>query len=184
MQFIHDLEEVMVFLHHLDKNTKIINNLFKDNQAVSGYNKAIYWGDRKWVNLYKNNKFINNTQFFKGGNDEDDNKYSQPIQQYNSRESPTYRNIGEIAAENNQQISIQDNQLTLDVLNQIFNKDFRNGHLLVYIDGVLVFNATTTDNLLQFIFDLLSLLSGNHEIKVVFTNNTGNTSTYTENITI
>ena len=84
----------------------------------------------------------------------------------------------------NRQIQIIDNKLTLDVLNQIFNKDFRNGHLLVYIDGKLVFNATTTDNLLQIIFDLLNLLSGNHEIKVVFTDNGGNTNTYTENITI
>jgi hypothetical protein len=38
--------------------------------------------------------------------------------------------------------------------------------------------------LLLIIFDLLDLLSGNHEIKVVFTDNGGNTNTYTENITI
>jgi predicted outer membrane repeat protein len=94
-----------------------------------------------------------------------------------------YRSIDKITV-GNHQISISNNKLTLGVLNQIFNKDFRNGHLLVYIDGKLVFNATTTDNLLQIIFDLLNLLSGNHEIKVVFTDNGGNTNTYTENITI
>ena len=84
----------------------------------------------------------------------------------------------------NRQISIIDNMITLGVLNQIFNKDFRNGHLLVYIAGILVFNATTTDDLTQIIIDLLSLLIGEHEIKVVFTDGNGNTNTYTENITI
>ena len=93
-----------------------------------------------------------------------------------------YRSIDKITVGN--QISIIDNMLTLGVLNQIFDKDFRNGHLLVYIDGILVFNATTTDDLTQIIIDLLSLLLGKHEIKVVFTDNDGNTKTYSENITI
>ncbi|SDA72210.1 hypothetical protein [Methanobrevibacter millerae] len=94
-----------------------------------------------------------------------------------------YRSIDKITM-NNHQISISNNKLTLGVLNQIFNKDFRNGHILVYIDGILVFNATTTDDLTQIIIDLLSLLLGKHEIKVVFTDGNGNTNTYTENITI
>ncbi|WP_296891043.1 hypothetical protein [uncultured Methanobrevibacter sp.] len=85
---------------------------------------------------------------------------------------------------NNYHVSSEDNKLTLGMLNQRFNKDFRNGHLLVYIDGKLVFNGTTTDNLLQIIFDLLGLLAGNHEITVEFSDNDGNTNTYTENITI
>ncbi|MBE6506091.1 MAG: hypothetical protein E7Z73_10240 [Methanobrevibacter millerae] len=94
-----------------------------------------------------------------------------------------YRSIDKITM-NNHQISISNNKLTLGILNQIFNKDFRNGHLLVYIDGILVFNATTTDDLTQIIIDLLSLLLGKHEIKVVFTDGNGNKNTYTENITI
>ena len=164
-----------------NKNTKIVNNLFKDNQAVSGYNKAIYWGDRKWISLYKNNTFINNTQFDKGGNSEDYNEYIQPAPQYNGIEYTTYRVIDKITV-HNKQISIKDNKLTLGVLNQIFDKDFRNGHLRVYIDGLLVFNATTTDDLLQIIFDLLNLLPGNHRIKMVFTGNDGKTNTYTVRI--
>ena len=94
-----------------------------------------------------------------------------------------YRSIDKITV-GNHQISISNNKLTLGVLNQIFNKDFRNGHLLVYIDGILVFNATTTDDLTQVIIDLLSLLLGKHEIKVVFTDGNGNTNNHTENITI
>ncbi|AWX31744.1 hypothetical protein [Methanosphaera sp. BMS] len=89
-----------------------------------------------------------------------------------------------IITSNNKEIPITNNQLTLGVLNQIFNQNFTNGHLLVYIDGKLVFNATTTDDLSQLIYNLLDLLSGNHEIKVEFTDNENQTNTFKENINI
>ncbi len=76
------------------------------------------------------------------------------------------------------------NYLDLKSLNNIFNQNFTNGHLLVYIDGKLVFNGTTTDDLSLIIYNLINLLSGNHEIKVVFTDENGNTNNYTENITV
>ena len=105
----------------------------------------------------------------------------------NNNHSPQYDSstyyTSEVTA-NNYPVSSEDNKLTLGRLNQIFNKDFRNGHLLVYIDGKLVFNDTTSDNLLQIISNLLGLLAGNHEITVEFTDNDRNTNTYTENITI
>jgi len=74
--------------------------------------------------------------------------------------------------------------LNLTRLNEIFNQNFINGTLLVYIDGKLVFNGTTTDDLSLIIYDLLDLISGNHEIKVVFTDKAGNTNNYTANITV
>ena len=70
------------------------------------------------------------------------------------------------------------------MLNQIFNNDFRNGHLLVYIDDNTVFNANTTDNLLQIIFDLSSLLAGNHDITVGFTANDGKYTLQTHTLKI
>jgi len=76
------------------------------------------------------------------------------------------------------------NYLNLTRLNEIFNQNFINGTLLVYIDGKLVFNGTTTDDLSLIIYDLLDLISGNHEIKVVFTDKAGNTNNYTANITV
>jgi len=76
------------------------------------------------------------------------------------------------------------NYLTLERLNNIFNQNFTNGHLLVYIDGKLVFNGTTTDDLSQLIYDLLKLFSGNHELKVEFTDNKGNYDTYAKNISV
>ena len=76
------------------------------------------------------------------------------------------------------------NYLNLSRLNDIFNQNFTDGHLLVYIDGKLVFNGTTTDDLSLIIYNLINLISGNHEIKVVFTDDNGNTSNYTENLTV
>ena len=131
-----------------------------------------------------NNIFRNNSpnDFESTGSDDGDDTDSPSYSEYSSS-STGYESIGKITV-GNRQISISNNMLTLGVLNQIFNKDFRNGHLLVYIDGILVFNATTTDDLTQVIIDLLSLLLGKHEIKVVFTDGNGNTNNYTENITI
>ena len=77
---------------------------------------------------------------------------------------------------------INNNQLTLDILNKIFNQDFTNGFLLVYIDGKLVFNGTTTSDLTLIICNLLALLAGQHEISVEFTGNDGKTNSYKENI--
>ncbi|RAP49135.1 MAG: hypothetical protein BZ138_08275 [Methanosphaera sp. rholeuAM270] len=76
------------------------------------------------------------------------------------------------------------NALTLEALNKIFDHNFTNGHLLVYIDGVLVFNQTTTDDITTVILELLDKYLGEHEIKVVFTDNQNHTDTYKENITI
>lgn len=167
-----------------NNETNIINNRFEENQGGGGGNVAVFWVYRNFLNLYKNNTFINNSQIDKGGNAEDNHNHNYYLPtHYNGGYAETYRSIDKITV-NNHEIPIQNNKLTLDVLNQIFNKDFRNGHLLVYIDGILVFNATTTNDLLQIIFDLLDLLAGNHEIKVVFTDNNGNTNTYIENITI
>ena len=132
-----------------------------------------------------NNVFRDNSpdDFDYTGSDEEDDTDSPSNSGDSGYSGTEYQSIDKITV-GNRQISIIDNMITLGVLNQIFNKDFRNGHLLVYIDGILVFNATTTDDLTQIIIDLLSLLSGNHEIKVVFTDNDGNTNTYTENITV
>ncbi|RAP49991.1 MAG: hypothetical protein BZ138_07065 [Methanosphaera sp. rholeuAM270] len=76
------------------------------------------------------------------------------------------------------------NALTLEALNRIFNMNFTNGQLLVYIDGLLVFNQTTTDDIFPVILKQLDKYLGEHEIKVVFTDSNNHTNTYVENIEI
>jgi len=84
----------------------------------------------------------------------------------------------------NNNVAYSGNTLTLEALNNIFGSNFANGHLVVYIDGKIVFNATVTDNLSQIIADILDNLVGQHELKIEFTNSEGITNTYKETIVI
>ena len=81
-------------------------------------------------------------------------------------------------------VLVKSNVLTLDGLNRIFNQSFINGHLLVYVDGQLVYNDTVGDDLGTIIFEIIEKFLGEHEIKVVFTDNNNETKTYVENVTI
>ena len=84
----------------------------------------------------------------------------------------------------NNNVAYSGNTLTLEALNNIFGSNFANGHLVVYIDGKVVFNATVTDNLSQIIADILDNLVGQHELKIEFTSSKGITNTYKETIVI
>ncbi|MBO7719808.1 MAG: hypothetical protein J6S29_06635, partial [Methanosphaera sp.] len=84
----------------------------------------------------------------------------------------------------NDTVVYESNVLTLDALNKIFGEDFRNGHLLVYIDGKLVFNDTVGDDLTRVILEIIERFLGNHELKVEFTDSNNKTNTYVENVTI
>lgn len=84
----------------------------------------------------------------------------------------------------NNSVVYESNVLPLDALNRIFGEDFRNGHLLVYIDGQLVFNMTVNDDLAIFILELIEKFLENHEIKVEFTDINNQTETFSKNVTI
>ncbi|AMD16942.1 hypothetical protein TL18_02230 [Methanobrevibacter sp. YE315] len=76
--------------------------------------------------------------------------------------------------------------LKLEGINKLFDSDFTNGHLLVYVDGKLVFNEITTGDLSTPIFGVADFI-GQHQISVEFTSNddpNGNTNKYTENVII
>ncbi len=77
-----------------------------------------------------------------------------------------------------------DNVLTLAELGEIFNLTFTKGHLLVYIDGELVYNGTVGDDLTTVILEIIDKFLGKHEIKVEFTDADGKTNTYNKTITI
>ena len=77
------------------------------------------------------------------------------------------------------------NVLTLDGLNKLYDSDFTNGHLLVYIDGKLVFNELTAGDLATPIFGITDSYLGQHQITVEFTHDgDSNTHKYTENVMI
>ena len=78
----------------------------------------------------------------------------------------------------------QGNALTLEAINKIFNQDIVNGHLVVYMDGKVVFNDTVTDDLSTTILKIVEQYLGKHNIKIEFTDGDNNTNTYQEDIII
>ena len=84
----------------------------------------------------------------------------------------------------NDKIVSKSNTITINTLNILFCQSFTNGHLVVYLDGKVVFNDTVTDDIYRIILEITSKLLGQHEITVEFTNNNNQTQSYTENITI
>ena len=86
---------------------------------------------------------------------------------------------------------LSDNQLIckssffiLDHLNKLFNMTFINGHLKVYIDGKLVFEGDTTDDLTMVIFEIIEEYLGEHDIKVEFTDSEGKSNTFEEKVMV
>ncbi|WP_405305185.1 hypothetical protein [Methanobrevibacter sp.] len=75
--------------------------------------------------------------------------------------------------------------LRLQGINNLFDSDFTNGHLLVYVDGKLVFNEITAGDVSTPIFWIGDEYLGQHQITVEFTpNGTSNTNKYTEDVYI
>ena len=77
-----------------------------------------------------------------------------------------------------------DNVITLGELNEMFDQTFTNGHLLLYIDGTLVYNGTVGDDLATVILEIIEKFLGEHELKVEFTDSSNQTQSYTKNVTI
>jgi uncharacterized protein YjbI with pentapeptide repeats len=78
----------------------------------------------------------------------------------------------------------QGNSLTLDAINKIFGQNITNGHLVVFMDGHVIFNDTVSDDLSTTIIELIEQYLGNHNIKIEFTDANNNTNTYEENVII
>ena len=82
------------------------------------------------------------------------------------------------------QIICKSNLFILEYLNKLFNMTFINGHIKVFIDGKLVFEGDTTDDLTQEIFEIIDEYLGEHEISVEFTDSEGKSNTYKEKIIV
>ncbi len=65
-----------------------------------------------------------------------------------------------------------DRNVTLSWLNDIFKDDFKNKTLLIYIDDILVFNGTVSDNPSEVLFKVIEKYEGEHLLKVVVGNDT------------
>ena len=82
------------------------------------------------------------------------------------------------------QVICKSNFFILDHLNKLFNMTFINSHIKVYIDGELVFDGDTSDDLTQVIFEIIDKYLGEHEITVEVTDSENKTKTYKEKIIV
>ncbi len=108
-------------------------------------------------------------------------KYTKP-HKYTKTIHLTVTAVHEIITDN--RVIPAGNVITLGVLNEIFGQTFTNGHLLLYIDGELVFNGTVDDDLATVILEIIEKFLGKHELKVEFTDADGKTNTYNKTIMI
>ena len=103
--------------------------------------------------------------------------YSAPAKAYNAK---TYT----VTRLSDNQLICKSNLFLLEYLNKLFNMTFINGHIKVFIDGKLVFEGDTTDDLTQVIFEIIDEYLGEHEITVEFTDGEGKSNTYKEKIIV
>lgn len=79
---------------------------------------------------------------------------------------------------------LSNTHFTLGAINKLFDHSIINGHLIVYIDGQIVFNDTITDDLSTTLFKIIEQYLGRHNIKIEFTDSSHHTNTYQEDIII
>ena len=61
----------------------------------------------------------------------------------------------------------------------MFNYEFNNKHILIYIDDILVYNGTVSDDSSEVLFPVLEEYRGEHLLKIVEAN-----KTYQKTVTI
>ena len=119
----------------------------------------------------------------KSSNDIIPNKDNTPRIQY-TKNNKKLMTINTHKIFKNNQLIYTGNLITLKALQSIFNETFINGHLLIYIDGKLVYNNTVNDDPSTILLKIIESLLGEHEIRVEFTDNNNITHNYTEQIII
>ena len=141
-----------------------------------------------WNSDDKTLTIIENIPEGAGGGDEtptEHERYNENTRPHKTITKTMYSTVAashKVIVDNN--IIAVSNTITLGKLCEIFNQTFTNGHLLLYIDGELVFNGTVSDDLSVVIFEIIEKFLGKHELKVEFTDNNNQTHSYTEIITM
>jgi len=141
---------------------------------------SINYKSNAMIEIEENNTFINN-EIINDSKDNSNPKNSTNNHKTNKQKSTSSNNKYSKNFYNRN--TAPNNQLTLNMLNKIFNFDFTNGFLVLYVDGKLLFNGTTNVDLTQILCNLINLNNKQHEVSVEFTDKDGKTRKFKENTT-
>ena len=100
---------------------------------------------------------------------------------YNSN---TVNHVYTLYRASDMKIICQSNVINVKALIDLFKFNLTNGHLKVYIDGILVFEGDIDDDLSKVIFEIIEKFLGKHEITAEFTNSNGKKLTFNETVII
>lgn len=169
-------------IYTIGYDVKIINNIFRDNHAIKAVmtDSSINYKSNAMIEIEENNTFINN-EIINDSKDNSNPKNSTNNHKTNKQKSTSSNNKYSKNFYNRN--TAPNNQLTLNMLNKIFNFDFTNGFLVLYVDGKLLFNGTTNVDLTQILCNLINLNNKQHEVSVEFTDKDGKTRKFKENTT-
>ena len=169
--------------------TKLINsfNLSSiDIASVSGMFNITSFNLTKFMNGFNLDKLLN--LFMKKSVPDNGTTPDYPAPNYNPVKNTYYNNAAPktytVTRLSDNQLICKSNFFILEYLNKLFNMTFINGHLKVFIDGKLVFEGNTTDDLTQVIFEIIEKYLGEHEITVEFTNSEGKSNKYSEKVIV
>jgi len=157
------------------QNNKFSGNVKLQNDATAV--KIYPQSQQETLNqlLKNNNIFSDNTKYTTFGKASHVKTFSTTKQSVKKSDNNSYRNYMHTFK--------KDEVITLAKLNELFNRDFTNMHLLIYIDNVLVFNSTVSDDLSMILFKLEDILTGHHILKVIISDQEDN-NTYQREIYI
>ena len=197
-------EQNVVKVKYYDENAKPLSNaqvsiisngynytVTTDDEGIGTFNLSLPEGNHTATVINPiNGEQMNITLTIPTNNNTDDTNDDDGDQVKDYKNTKHVRNNKNMkTVQKTYKVTVKDNVIlegryfTIQTLNEIFGQNFINGHLIVYIDGKVVFNDTVDDNIYTIIFEIIESLLGNHELKVEFTVD-NNTKTYTENITI
>lgn len=106
--------------------------------------------------------------------DDNNNTKTIKISKYKVRNNKlVYKSFKKSVLKSSDKMIIKhDKYITLSWLNNLFNHRFNKKELLIYIDNILVFNGTVSDNSSEVLFRVLEEYEGEHLLKVVENNDT------------
>lgn len=176
------------------KNIKLESNIFEFDEIFEKATTAKTNDHNKVELMYENliykNNTLNNFEFIKvdtTSNTTNNTDGTATKNQENNKKlfkngiiqkDKSYKNTKK-TYQNNVVTLKQNDEITLSWLNNIFDNDFSNQKILIYIGDILVFNGSVGSDISEVLFNITKEYKGTYTLKVI-----ANNSTFTKEVNI